>query len=81
MIESPVVNFMKEPDFSSLRAYFTARPPVNHNSWHVNSLRSSVHPAIPDAVLGHRDKKEIIAEPLHDISDQDPVRAVDMMQR
>lgn len=75
-----VVNYMREPGCSSLRPYFTARPPVNHDCRYTNSVRSGVHPAIADAILGHGDKKKSLQSLRMTISDDDLIRSIDMMK-
>jgi hypothetical protein len=42
-------------------------------------MRSGVHPAIADMILGHGDKKKSLQSPYLTISDGDPVDAIDRM--
>ena len=61
---------------------FDPKPTVHDlcHCWHTNFARTGVHPAIADAILGHGDKKESLRSLYVTISDDDPVRAIDMMR-
>ncbi len=63
-------------------AGFDPKPTVHdlRHCWHTNSVRSGVHPAIADAILGHGDKKKSLQSLYMTISDDDLVRAIDMMK-
>ena len=58
------------------------RPIVNvlRHCWYTNSVRSGVHPALADAILGHGDKKKSLQSLYMTISDDDLIRAIDMMK-
>jgi len=61
---------------------FDPKPTV-HDLRHcrnTNSVTSGVHPAIADAILGHGDKKKSLQSLYMTISDDDLVRAIDMMR-
>lgn len=49
-------------------------------SWHTNSVRNGVHPTIADAILGHGDRKKSLQSLYMTISDEDLIRAIDMMR-
>ena len=61
---------------------FNPKPTVHdlRHCWHTNSVRSGVHPAIADAILGHGDKKKALQSLYLTISDDDLIRAIDGMQ-
>lgn len=61
---------------------FDPKPTVHdlRHCWHTNSVRSGVHPAIADAILGHGDKKKSLQSLYMTISDDDLIRAIDMMR-
>lgn len=50
------------------------------HSWLTNAMRSGVHPPIADAILGHGDKKKALQSLYLTISDEDLIRAIDMMR-
>lgn len=58
------------------------RPTVHdlRHCWKTNAMRSGVHPAIADAILGHGDKKKSLQSLYLTISDQDLLDAVDKMR-
>jgi integrase len=58
------------------------RPTVHdlRHCWKTNAMRSGVHPAIADMILGHGDKKKSLQSLYLTISDQDLVDAVDRMR-
>jgi hypothetical protein len=43
-------------------------------------VRTGVHPAVADAILGHGDKQKSLQSLYLTISDDDLVRAIDMMR-
>jgi hypothetical protein len=43
-------------------------------------MRSGVHPAVADAILGHGDKKKSLQSLYLTISDQDLIDAIDRME-
>jgi hypothetical protein len=43
-------------------------------------VRTGVHPAIADGILGHGDKKESLQSLHMTISEDDLIRAIDMMR-
>ena len=43
-------------------------------------MRSGVHPAIADTILGHGDKKKSLQSLYMTISDDDLIRAIDTMR-
>jgi hypothetical protein len=43
-------------------------------------VRTGVHPAVADAILGHGDKKKSLHSLYMTVSDDDLVRAIDMMR-
>jgi len=47
---------------------------------HTNFVRTGVHPAVADAILGHGDKQKSLQSLYLTISDDDLVRAIDMMR-
>ncbi len=48
--------------------------------WKTNAMRSGVHPAVADMIVGHGDKKKSLQSLYLTISDQDLVDAVDKMR-
>jgi integrase len=58
------------------------RPTVHdlRHCWKTNAMRSGVHPAIADAILGHGDKKKSLESLYLTISDQDLLDAIDRMK-
>ena len=63
-------------------AGFNPKPTVHdlRHCWHTNSVRSGVHPAIADAILGHGDKQKALQSLYLTISDDDLTQAIDMMK-
>ena len=61
---------------------FNPKPTVHdlRHCWHTNSVRSGVHPAIADAILGHGDKKKSLQRLYLTISDNDLLREIDKMR-
>lgn len=59
---------------------FSRKPPVHdlRHCWHTNSVRSSVHLLIVDAIVGHGNNKKAVQSLYLSISDDDLVRAIDM---
>ncbi len=58
------------------------RPTVHdlRHCWKTNAMRSGVHPAIADMILGHGDKKKSLQSLYLTISDQDLLDATDRMK-
>jgi hypothetical protein len=48
--------------------------------WKTTALRSGVHPAVADAILGHDDTKKSLESFYLTISDQDLLDAIDRMR-
>lgn len=57
------------------------RPTVHdlRHCWKTNAMRSRVHPAIADAIVGHGDRKKDVRSLYLSISDADLLDAVDRM--
>jgi integrase len=58
------------------------RPTVHdlRHCWKTNAMRSGVHPAIADMIVGHGDKKKSLQSLYLTISDQDLLDAIDRMK-
>ena len=58
------------------------RPAVHalRHCWKTNAMRSGVHPAIADMIVGHVDKKKPLQSLYVTISDQDFPDAIDRMR-
>jgi len=63
-------------------AGFDPKPTVYdlRHCWFTNAVRSRVYPHTADATLGHGDKKKTVQKLYLALSDDDLVRAIDMMQ-
>ncbi len=61
---------------------FNPRPTVHdlRHCWYTNSVRSDVHPAVADALLGHGDKRKSLQTLYLTLSDDDPIQVIDMMK-
>lgn len=61
---------------------FNPKPTVHdlRHCWHTNSVRSGVHLAIADAILGHGDKKKSLQSLYLTLSDDNLMKAIDIMK-
>ena len=61
---------------------FSPKPTVHdlRHCWYTNSVRSGVHPAVADAILGHGDKRKSLQNLYLTLSDDDLIRVIDMMK-
>ena len=66
---------VEDPDFDP-------RPTVHdlRHCWYTDSVRSGVHPAVADTILGHGDKGESLQNPYLTLSDDDLIRVIDMIK-
>jgi integrase len=58
------------------------RPTVHdlRHTWKTNAVRSGVHPAIADMIVGHGNRKKDIQSLYLSVSDADLLAAIDAMQ-